>query len=181
MKRHFITAAAVLGLGAVTIAVAQPGPDRSQPPSSRTIPPGDQACDGGQADRASLHARVAKLRAEVELLQLQHDAIKATLSDRLQGVEKANAEITGDLDQTQVAASYMRMGAESVGKAAEFDQKAQADRAELQKELENATAKASENRTSLNTKKEEFVRLTTDLNRKKIELVELEVKLDGSM
>ncbi len=181
MRKGLIATAVVLGLGTVTIAVAQPGSDASKARSTPTIPPSDQACEGVESDRAELHARVAKLRAEVELLQIEHDAIKATLSHRLETVEKANAEITGELDQTKVAAYYMRMGAESVGKAAEFDQKAQTDRAELEKELEQATAKASENQTSLNTKKEQFLRLTTELNQKKIGLVVLEIKLDGSM
>ena len=181
MKRGIITAAVVLGLGGVTFALARQVTTSSKPQPPQAVPSSAQSCNSGESDPSKLHARVAKLRAEVELLQLEHDAIKAMLSDRIQGVEKANAEITGELDQSRVAAFYMRMGAESVGKAIEFDQKARVDRAAVEKATEKATATAGEFQTSLKGKKEEFLRLTTELNEKKIELVELEIKLEGSM
>ena len=57
----------------------------------------------------------------------------------------------------------MRKGAESVGKAAEFDKDREADRAELERDLEDAVAKAGENHTVLKSTKVEFLRLTTEL------------------
>jgi hypothetical protein len=177
MKKHVITAVAVLGLGAVTIAVAQPGNKTSTAQSTRTIPPPDQACEGVDTDRDRLHARVAKLRAEVELLQIEHDATKALLSDRLKAVVVANAETIGEIDELRIVTYYMRMGAEKVGKAAEFDKAVHEDRATI----DQAITKAREIPTELDRKKQEFLRLSTALNQKKIELVELETKLDGTM
>ncbi len=177
MKRSIIAAAVVLGLGAVTFALAQPGTDTSKEQSNRTVPPPDQACEGAETDRAKLHARVAKLRAEVELLQLEHDATKALLADRLKSVLVANAETIGESDEFKIVSYYMRMGAETVGKAAEFDKVNQEDRAAMEKAIE----KAREIPTELNRKKEAFLRLSIELNQKKIELVELETHLEGTM
>jgi hypothetical protein len=177
MKRRIVAAAVVLGLGAVTFALAQPRTDTSKARSTRTVPPPDQACESGQTDRTKLHARVAKLRAELELLQLEHDAARALLSDRLKHVVIADAETIGEIDEFKIVSHYMRMGAEKVGKAAEFDKAIQNDRAEMEKAIE----KGREIPTELDRKKAAFLRLSVELNEKKIELVELETKLEGSM
>ena len=177
MRRRIITAAVVLGLGVVTFALAQPGTDTAKTQSTRAVPPSDQACEGGQTDRTMLHARVAKLRAEVELLQLEHDATKALLADRLKAVVVANTETIGEIDEFKIVSCYMRMGAEKVGKAPEFDKAIREDRAAMERAIE----KAREIPTELERKKAAFLRLSIELNQKKIELVELETKLEGSM
>jgi hypothetical protein len=177
MKRRIIIAAVAFGLGAMTFALAQPGTDTSKTRPTRTVPPSDPACEGGQTDQTKLHARVAKLRAEVELLQLEHDATKALLADRLKAVVIANTETVGEIDEFQIVSCYMRMGAEKVGKAAEFDKATEQDSAAT----EHAIEKAREIPTELNRKKAAFFRLSIELNQKKIELVELETRLEGSM
>jgi hypothetical protein len=177
MKRQIITATAVLGLGAVTFALAQTGTGMSNPQSPRSAVLPDQVCEGGKTDQTELHERVARLRAEVELLQLEHDATRALLADRLKSVVVADAETIGELDELKIVSYYMRMGAEKVGKAAEFDKAIAGDRAAMEKAIE----KAREIPTELARKKVAFFRLSIEFNRKKIELVELETKLEGSM
>jgi hypothetical protein len=120
---------------------------------------------------------VARLRAQVELLQLEHDAIKASLSDRLKGVATANAEVILESESFKVAQYYMRVGAEMVGKADEFDKAIQEDRAAMDKAL----VRVREIPTDLNHRKDEFLRLSTELNGRKIELVELETRLESSL
>jgi hypothetical protein len=181
MKKQIITAAVILGLGGVTIALAQQGTGTSEPRPTQAVPPPEKACDGVETDQGRLHARVAKLRAEVELLQLEHDAKKTALSQRVNDTEKAQSLLTGELARAKVESSLMRKGAESVGKADEFDQKAQTDRAELEKELEQAVVEAGGHPPDLKRAKEEFLRLTIELNAKKIELVQLEIQLEGSL
>ena len=177
MKRRIITAAVVLGLGAVTFALAQPGTGASKEQPIRAVPPSDQACEVGQTDQSGLHARVARLRAEVELLQLEHDATKALLADRLKAVVVANTETVGEIDEFKIVSCYMRMGAEKVGKTAEFDRAIEEDPAAIEKAID----KAREIPTELNRKKAAFFRLSIELNQKKIELVELETRLEASM
>jgi hypothetical protein len=174
MRRVIISAVLILGLGgAVTFALAQPK-TRSRPQPPPALPAPDHGCASREADKAELHSRVARLRAEVELLQLEHDALKASLSDRLKHVIKVDADTIGEIDDDKIAAHFMRAGAEKVGKAAEFDTAIQEDLAALEK----ATQKAREIPTELHRKKEEFLRLATELNGKRFELIELEKRLD---
>jgi hypothetical protein len=173
MRRVIISAVLILGLGAVTFALAQPN-DRSRSEPSPALPAPDHGRASREADKAELHSRVARLRAEVELLQLEHDALKATLSDRLKHVIKVDADTVGEIDDDKIAAYFMRAGAEKVGKAAEFDKAIQEDLAALEK----ATQKAREVPTELNRKKDVFLRLATELNAKRFELIELEKRLD---
>ena len=81
---------------------------------------------------------MAKLRAEVELLQLEHDASKALLAERFKSVVVANAETIGEIDEFKIVSYYMRMGAEKVGKAAELDKAIEDDRAAMEKAIEKA-------------------------------------------
>jgi hypothetical protein len=177
MRRRIILAALVLGLVAVTLALAQQviEPPKAQPSRAAFAP--NPNPESSKAGKAELHSRVAGLRAAVELLQIEHDAIKASLCDRLKGAGKANVEVTLESEAFKVAEDYMRVGAEMVGKAAEFDKAIQEDRAAIEKAL----AKVREIPTEINHWKDEFLRLSTELNQKKIELVELETRLEGSM
>jgi hypothetical protein len=144
---------------------------------AQVVPAAGPTRDGVKADPARLHARVARLRAEVELLQLEHDAIKASFSDLWKGVSKVDAELLERAGGDEIVAHYARLGAEMVGKAAEFDQVIQKNRAAIDKAIEQPRAIP----TVLQRRKEEFLRLTTELNQRKIELVELETQLESSM
>ncbi len=177
MGRRLVAGVVLLGGIAVTFALAQSGVQPANVPPSRVGPAAEPTRDGGPMDKAKLHARVARLRAEVELLQLEHDAHKAELCDLWKGLSKVNAELLDQAGGEEVGAHYARMGAEVVGKAAEFDK--------LIKEnltaIENWIEQSREMPTILQRRKAEFLRLTTELNQKKIELVELETRLDSAM
>jgi hypothetical protein len=68
MRVRLISVAIVLGLGIAGITLAQQ--------------PGEQPKQGAR-DRAKLRAQVVKLRAEIELLQLEHDADREYLRELL--------------------------------------------------------------------------------------------------
>ncbi len=145
-------------------------------PGSRYRPRAQEiAAEKAVTDRGELHGRVARLRAEIEVLQLKHDLMKERLTTGLK--ETADAPDAGR--SQQVARDYMRIGAELVGKGPEFESAMQ----EKGDEIWKAVAKAAGTSTpaDLDHLKQDFLRVATELNRKKIELVGLEVHLEGSM
>jgi hypothetical protein len=175
MKKRVIAGAIILGLGVVTLALARQG---SGPSSSRPASVGDfapRSLDTPRADRSELHARVARLRAEVEVLQLEHDLKKELLSIGL----KERAEGLESKGSLQVARDYMRIGAELVGKGSEFESAMQERGDEIWKAV--AKAAGTPSAAEIDHLKQDFLRVTTELNRKKIDLVELEIHLDASM
>jgi hypothetical protein len=175
MKKRVIAGAIILGLGVVTLALAQQGtgPASSWPASAGDPMPGSHYKP--RDDRPEFYARVARLRAEVELLQLEHDLKKELLSTGL----KERAEGLESKGSLQVARDYMRIGAELVGKGSEFEVAMQ----EKGDEIWKAVAKAARTPSTaeIDQLKQDFLRITTELNRRKIDLVELEVHLDASM
>ena len=174
MKRRVIAGAIILGLGAVTFALAQQVSQQPKPPGSH-YKPRDPAATRSPADRGELHGRVARLRAEIEVLQLEHDLMKERLSAGLK--ETAEAPVSGR--SQQVARDYMRIGAELVGKGPEFESAMQEKGNEIWKAVVKAAGATSA--ADLDHLKQDFLRVATELNRKKIELVGLEVHLEGSM
>jgi hypothetical protein len=175
MKRQVIAGAIILGLGSVTIALAQPASAPAAPrPASPDGPP-PRSSDNPQPDRSELHAQVARLRAEVELLQLQHDLAKERLSISL----KEQAAGFGGIPSQQETRDYMRIGAEVVGKGAEFEAAMQEKGDEIWQAVKKAAAATTP--ADVERLEQEFLRVATELNRKKIDLVRLEVHLEGSM
>jgi hypothetical protein len=175
MKRAIRTAAIILGLGGATMmALANHGPDskpRPAPVTTALAPAPERA----KAERAALQARVARLRAEAELLQLEHDAIRAALASLWETLSNEQAELLVQSGRDELLAHYARLGAEMVGKAAEFDK-------EIQK---NAAAKEALKGTpgiptELQREREHFLEIATKMHEKKLELIELEKRLDGA-
>jgi hypothetical protein len=173
MKTRVIAGALILGLGAVTFALAQPGTGSSTPSPSPTGP-SPRSSDATPGDRSELPAAVARLRAEVEMLQLEHDLAR----ERLAGGLKDQAGLEASPSR-QAARDYMRIGAEVVGKGPEFESAMQAKGDEIWKAVGQAIA--ANPPTNLDRLKQDFLRVATELNRKKIDLIALEVHLDGSM
>jgi hypothetical protein len=175
MKKRVYAGAIILGLGTVTFALAQRGAGPATPPSAPADSPAPRSPDKPRSDRAELHVKVARLRAEVEFLQLEHDRIRdcvsAGLRERVEGLD-------GDTSR-QVARDYMRIGAELVGKGPEFEAAMQDKGEDLWQVVNKAVAASAP--AELDRWKQEFLRVATDLNRKKIDLVELEIRLDESM
>jgi hypothetical protein len=175
MKKQVIAGAIILGLGAVTIALAQPGNRLPTPPPAAEKELPTRSSDDPRTDQSELHEKVARLRAEVELLQLQHDVAKERLSIGL----KEQAEGIDAGPTQQMAREYMRIGAEVVGKGSDFESAMQEKGDEIWQEVKKAAATTTP--AELDHLKRDFLGVATQLNRKKIELVELEVHLEGSM
>jgi hypothetical protein len=175
MNRRVIAVVVLLGVSAVTFALAQRG---FGPATARSAPadaPPPRSPEKPRTDRAELHAQVARLRAEVEVLQLEHDLARERLSAGL----KERAEGVDGGASRQVARDYMRIGAELVGKGPEFEAAMQDKGDEAWKAVTKAAAAAAP--AELDRRKQEFLRIATELNRKKIDLVALEIQLDESM
>jgi hypothetical protein len=175
MRNRVIAGTIVLGLGAVTFILAQRGIGPATARSAPADAPAPQSSDKPRTDRAELYAKVARLRAEVELLQLEHDLLK----DRLSAGLKERAEGIEGGASRQVARDYMRIGAELVGKGPEFEAAMQDKGDEVWKAVNKAVAASAP--AELDRRKQEFLRTATELNRKKIDLVALEIQLDESM
>ena len=75
MRMRIISAAVVLGLGLVGIALAQQGKEQTKPQA---------------IDRAKLRAQVATLRAEVEVLALEHDVDFNLLKQFMENVKECD-------------------------------------------------------------------------------------------
>jgi hypothetical protein len=175
MKKQVIAGAVIVGLGAVTIALAQPG---AGPAARRPAPVNESAPrspDNPRPDQSELHTRVARLRAEVELLQIQHDLARERLSIGL----KEQAEGFGGILSQQEVRDYMRIGAEVVGKVSEFESAMQEKGEEIWQAVKKAAAATTP--ADLDRLKHDFLGVASELNRKKIELITLEVHLEGSM
>jgi hypothetical protein len=175
MKKRVYAGAIVLGLGTVTIALAQRGTGPTIPPSAAADAPAPRTPDKPRSNRAELYAKIARLRAEVELLQLEHDRLR----DRVSADMKERVEGLDGGASLQIARDYMRIGAELVGKGPEFEAALQDKGEEVWKAVNKAVAASAP--AEFVRWKQEFVRVATDLNRKKIDLVALEIRLDESM
>jgi hypothetical protein len=95
MRMRPIAAAVVLGLGIVGIALAQQANQQ----------PGQPA-----ATRAKLRSRIVKLRAELDLLQLEHDTDRADLLDDMRTQRQKDNLLTLDsLETLATAREPMKM------------------------------------------------------------------------
>jgi hypothetical protein len=164
MRLSIISAAVVIGLGIVGIALAQQG---DRPPNEPPV------------NKAKLRAQVAKLRAEVDVLQLEHDAESEFLKKMMiemkdhESMEAAKDSAKEQMEavlKRRMAAVAPATGIQAPGGAAafpmlehEFDKMADADA---------AVAKVA--RPILERFKKEFVQKATALHEKKLELVDLE-------
>jgi hypothetical protein len=175
MKTRIIAGAIVLGLGAVTFALAR---QEAGKPVLQPSPAGALATRPSERpaiDPSELHAAVAQLRAEVEVLQLEHDLARERLSIGLR--ERAAGVAPGTSQQS--ARGYMRIGAEVVGKGSDFEAAMQEKGDEIWREVTKSVAPLSQ--AEIDHLKQDFLRVTTELNRKKIDLIGLETRLEGSM
>jgi hypothetical protein len=78
MRIRITMAAAVLALGFATITAARQGAEKARPQD-----PADS--------KAALRPRLARLRAEVELMQLEHEGDVAVMRDLIKGLKFAEA------------------------------------------------------------------------------------------
>jgi hypothetical protein len=172
MRMRSISTAVVLALGIVGITLAQQGGEKMKQQAT---------------DRAKLRSQVANLRAEVEVLQLEHDADSDILKKLM--VDMKN------LESMEAAKAHMK---EQMGALLEGPMKEQMEALKRQTEalkadtkgltptveealplgfnemfnLNEATAKVG--RPVLDRLKKQFVQKAAELNEKRLELSELE-------
>ena len=161
MRMRIVSATAVtmVALGLVGITMAQPS--------------GEQSRD--QGDRVALRGQVARLRAEVELLQTEHDVdrdlLKKLMTDvkNMEGLASLKASAEPQLksmpgQSPPEVLQGMPFG-EAIAKRLQEDAKAE-------DALMDVTARLS--RTLLDRLKKEFVKKAAELDEKRLELAEVE-------
>ncbi len=175
MRGPIIAGAIILGLSAISFALARAGDGKVADPGASSSKPAVASAEKPRPDPEGLRAQVARLRAEIELLQLDHNLAR----DRLSVALKESAGSIEDSPAGQLARDYMRIGAEVVGKGPEFDSAMREKGDEIWKAVNRATAAPTS--AEIARLRREFLDAATALNRKKIELVEREIHLEGSM
>jgi hypothetical protein len=170
MRMRIISAVVVAGLGIVGIALAQQADDQ----------PKDQA-----GERAILRAQVAKLRAEVELQQLEHevdvDILRKLMTDmrNLDAIAALKGPLEAELKsfkdtQTRKLLDILPAGLASL----EEIKKSLHDDARAQTQVDEVTAKLA--RPFLERLKKEFVLKATTVNEKRLELGEADKRYKES-
>lgn len=162
MRKRIISAAVVLGLGIVGITVAQQTSDLRK---------------DGASEKAKLRVQVAKLRAEVEALQLEHDVdadfFKKLMTDvkNLDGMEALKGPMKEQLKALKDAMAKQEPGQPT---GALLLPMPSLDGANFDKMfgLDEATAKVA--RPLLDAKKKDFAKQAADLAEKRLELAEAE-------
>ena len=164
MRLRIISAAVVIGLGIVGIALAQQGERQPKDPP---------------VNKAKLRAQVAKLRAEVDVLQLEHDADSEFLKKMMiemkdhesmeaaKGPAKEQMEAALECQTQDVDAAR---GVTASGAAGAFPMLEH----EIDKMADAGAALAKVARPILERFKKEFVQKATALYEKRLELVDLE-------
>ena len=159
MRMRIISAAVVLGMGIVGITLAQ------------------QKGEEGGNGKARLRAQVAKLRADVELRQLEHeveaDILKKLMTDmkNLDGMEALKGPMEAQLKALMDGVKKQLAGRSGI--PSPFLQGGMGDQEfNMQSKLDEATAKVA--RPLLDAKKKEFVQKASELNEKRLELAEVE-------
>jgi hypothetical protein len=149
---------------------------------------------GGSArtqDRKDLRARLSRLRAEVELLQLRHEAARAQLLGVLKRMEQLDfAEKTGSFTTVgMVLLQYQTLTGDSPKEMESVERSigmAQAladgdDRKKLDDEAKKDIKRIGEGlRIAVETKSKEFTKLSIERNERTLELAEAEKKYNES-
>jgi hypothetical protein len=161
--------ALVLGTVLVTVALArQQLVDPAKHNQARSVEPARD-----QHDTASgLRAQVAELRAEVELMELEHEADKAVLLETLKEDRRLESDDyrEGKVDQTiKKIAEFGGLG-ELMGKTGDYKAAVRTVDDEFKKAIDK-------DRGRIRRWKQAFVNQAINLNEKKLALAELEKDL----
>lgn len=171
MRIRVVITVVVLGLAVVTMTLARQqtgnAPKHNQEQRNEKPQPGLGAA-------AALRAQVAKLRAEVELLELEHEVDRAHLLDLLKEQRHSDSERAAKVREE---VGNLKTMAVSIGKLDEF-QKEFGDEKTLQSQVEKEMKEQAERgRADSDRKKKAFVSQATELNEKRLALAELEKQL----
>jgi hypothetical protein len=154
MRMRIILVAFVLAFGIVGITAAQQ--------------PGDQS-NRQNGDRAKLRAQVVKLRVEIDLLELDHDADKSDLLELIKGIRMSESMSPEALQEAAVAGLFLR-DQNAVGKLLEKE-----DEKGMQRLLDESVKKtAVEMKALRDRKRKDYAKQAAELAEKRLELEELE-------
>jgi hypothetical protein len=173
MRKGIVVAVSVLSLIVATATLARQQVNGS-PGGSRQVRGG--VTDAGVRSLAALRSEVAKRRADVELMELEHEIDKNVLAESLKREKEFESE---DQRSTKAAAAVTEatMLAASFGKLGDF-KKEFGDDAALQRQAEaNLKEHADSIRGANDRKKKEFAKRTAELNERRLELADLEKQL----
>jgi hypothetical protein len=171
MGMRVILAVFLLGLAVVMATFAgQTGSTRrnQQQPDGKAQP--------GLAIATALRSQVAKLRAEVELLELEHKAERAVLMDLLKEQGRSDSDASRAVKASE-AIGQLRILAASMGKLDQFEKESGDEKAMQSKAEEELKTRAESNRIANDRKKQVFLRQAIELNEKRLALAELEKQL----
>ena len=166
MRIKITMAAALLALGFATITAARQGAEVARPQA-----PADS--------KAALRPRLARLRAEVELMQLEHEGDVAVMKDLIKGLKFSEAMgAAGDqaplIEELRKQAEVLQPpkfvlpGGIDINQAVENQGKAQALVDQASVKMARAIYEAS---------KKGFIERTAALNEKQLELLDLEQRM----
>lgn len=175
MRGPIIAGAIILGLSAISFALARAGDGRASEVGASAAKLAVSAPGKPRPNPEGLRAEVARLRAEVELLQIDHDLA----CDRLSVALKESAGSIEDSPAGRIAHDEMRIGADVVGKRPPFDPVKREKGDGIRKVANRATAALTS--AEIARLRREFLDAATALNRKKMELVERENHLEAAM
>lgn len=168
--RLILIVLATIAFVAVTTTLAR------QQPGGAPQPTEGQRTNMAGAAVADLRAKVARLRAEIELLELEHEVDKAKLFEML----KDQRQTESDSDRgkkARGAANEVLWAFASFGKLDEAEEKF-GDESTLAKRLEQQFKEQDEKRKGeREQKKKGFLTQSTELNEKRLALADLERQL----
>jgi len=172
MRIRVVVAVFALSLAVAAVALAR---QQTGTPAKQNQEERDSKAQAGPQAAPALRSRVAKLRAEVELLEIEHEVDRTLLFEALksQGLNPA-AKLTAE-GMEQV--TQLTMIAARMGKLAELKEKFGDDKA-IQSQIEKEARELAESdRIANERKKKAFVSQTTELNERRLALAELEKQL----
>ena len=135
-------------------------------------------------EKSKLRAELATLRAEVELLELEHEADRPVLSEMIKEARQFDSELGKSALVDAGLMEKMRATAlSSAGDASEKLQKMQTPegeksaRSEIEKTVNGVVQGA---KADIERRKKEFLKRTTELNLKRLELADAEKRYNGA-
>jgi len=158
MWMRIISVGVVLGLGVMGIALAQ---QTGQQPK-------DQA-----SQKAKLRDRVVKLRVEVELMELEHDATRADILDMTKDIRNSESDSPEQVQRIALGFLSLTEG-EALGKLAQ-EKEAEKAAEQIDKVVQEAHKKTLDEAKALRERrKKAYAKQAEELAGKRLELADVE-------
>jgi hypothetical protein len=158
MRMGIVSAVVVISVGIVGLAFAQ---QTARQPNDQT------------SAKAKLRAQVIKLRVEVELLELEHDATRAEILETIKDIRGAESQDHEGLKQ--LALSFFSLtNPEPLAKLAEKEGADKAEK-EMNQAMNDAVKKTLDAaKSSRESRKKEYARQAEELAGKRLALAEID-------